>query len=47
MICKEIFMFFYVNNIIIMYSKKHRLEAQAAVKDIKKKYSMTGGDNLQ
>jgi hypothetical protein len=39
--------FFYVNNIIVIYSKKHRLEAQAAVKDIKKKYSITGRDDLQ
>ena len=39
-------MFFYINNIIVMYSKKRRLEAQAAVKDIKMKYTITGGDNL-
>ena len=39
-------MFFYVNNIIVMYSKKRRLEAQAAVNNIKKKYSITGRDNL-
>jgi hypothetical protein len=38
--------FFYVNNIIVMYSEKRRLEAQAAVKDIKKKYSITGRDDL-
>jgi hypothetical protein len=29
-----------------MYSKKRRLEAQAAIKDIKNKYSITGRDNL-
>ena len=39
-------MFFYVNNIIVIYSKKHRLEAQAVIKEIKKKYSITGRDNL-
>jgi hypothetical protein len=39
-------MFFYVNDIIVMYSKERRLEAQLAVKDIKKKYSITGRDNL-
>jgi hypothetical protein len=47
MICKGIFVFFYVDDIIVMYSKKHRSEAQAAVEDMKKKYSMTGGDDLQ
>ena len=39
-------MFFYVDDIILMYSKKRGLEAQAAVKDIKKKYTITGGDDL-
>jgi hypothetical protein len=38
--------FFYVNNIIVIYSKERRLEAQAAVKNIKKKYSITGSNNL-
>jgi hypothetical protein len=38
--------FFYVNNIIVMYSKERRLEAQAAVKDIKKKYSIISRDDL-
>jgi hypothetical protein len=38
--------FFYVNDIIVMYSKKQGLEAQVAVKDIKNKYSITGGDDL-
>jgi hypothetical protein len=38
--------FFYVNDIIVMYSKERRLEAQVAVKDIKKKYSITSRDNL-
>jgi hypothetical protein len=38
--------FFYVNDIIVIYSKERRLEAQLAVKDIKKKYSITGRDNL-
>jgi hypothetical protein len=39
--------FFYIDDIIVMYSKKHGSEAQAAVEDMKKKYSMTGGDDLQ
>jgi tetrahydromethanopterin S-methyltransferase subunit F len=38
--------FFYVNNIIVIYSKERRLEAQAAVKDIKNKYSIIGRDDL-
>jgi tetrahydromethanopterin S-methyltransferase subunit F len=38
--------FFYINNIIVMYSKERRLEAQAAVKDIKNKYSIIGRDDL-
>jgi hypothetical protein len=38
--------FFYVNDIIVMYSKERGLETQAAVKDIKKKYSTTGRDDL-
>jgi hypothetical protein len=38
--------FFYVNDIIVIYSKKRRLEVQAAVKGIKNKYSITGRDNL-
>jgi hypothetical protein len=38
--------FFYVNNIIVIYSKKHRLEAQAAVNNIKKKYSIISRDKL-
>jgi hypothetical protein len=29
-----------------MYSKERRLEAQAAVKNIKKKYSIIGRDDL-
>jgi hypothetical protein len=39
-------MFFYVNNIIVIYSKERKLEAQLAVKDIKKEYSITGRDDL-
>jgi hypothetical protein len=46
MIRQGIFVFFYVNDIIVMYSKKRGSEAQAAVKDMKKKYSITGGDDL-
>jgi hypothetical protein len=38
--------FFYVNNIIVMYSKERGFEAQAAVKDIKNKYSITSRDDL-
>jgi hypothetical protein len=38
--------FFYVDNIIVIYNKEHRLEAQAAIKGIKKKYSIIGRDYL-
>jgi hypothetical protein len=38
--------FFYVNDIIVIYSNKRGLEAQAAVKNIKKKYSITGRNDL-
>ena len=40
-------MFFYIDDIIVMYSKKRGLEAQAAVNNMKKKYSITGRDDLQ
>jgi hypothetical protein len=38
--------FFYVNNIIAMYSKNCETKAQLVVEVIKQKYSITGGKDL-
>jgi hypothetical protein len=47
LICKGVFIFFYVNNIIVMYSKNCKSEAQSVVEEIKQKYSIIGGEDLQ
>jgi hypothetical protein len=39
--------FFYVNDIIVMYSKNRETKAQLAVEVIKQKYSITRGEDLQ
>jgi hypothetical protein len=39
-------MFFYVNNIIIMYSKNRKTKVQLAVEVIKQKYSITRRKDL-
>jgi hypothetical protein len=40
-------MFFYVDDIIIMYSKNRKTEAQLVVEVMKQKYSITRGEDLQ
>jgi hypothetical protein len=47
MIKDDIIIFFYVDDIIIVYDKRTSREAEQAVKLLQKKYTMTGGDNLQ
>jgi hypothetical protein len=47
LIRKGVFVFFYVDNIIVIYSKNRKSEAQSVVEEIKQKYSITGGEDLQ
>jgi hypothetical protein len=47
MIRKGVFVFFYVDDIIVMYSKNRETEAQLVVEVMKQKYSITGGKDLQ
>ena len=47
MIRDGIFIFFYVDDIIIAYHKRNEAAAEGVVKDLKKKYSLTGGKDLQ
>ena len=47
MIKDGIIIFFYVDDIIVAYSKQKKTEAQEAVRSLREKYSITGGDNLQ
>lgn len=42
-----IIIFFYVDDIILAYHKDKAQEAQRAIEELKKKYSMTGGEDLQ
>ena len=42
-----ILIFFYVDDIIVAYRKTQESVAQEAIKDLKEKYHLSGGHNLQ
>jgi hypothetical protein len=47
LIRKGVFVFFYVDDIIVMYSKNRKSKAQSVIEEIKQKYSITGREDLQ
>jgi hypothetical protein len=47
MIRDGVFIFFYVDDIILAYHPEKREPAERAVEDLKKKYSLTGGKDLK
>lgn len=47
MIRDKVFVFFYVDDIIIAYHQRNRQAAEAVVRELKEQYSLTGGKDLQ
>jgi hypothetical protein len=47
LIKKGIIIFFYVDDIIIAYSKASKFKADQAIEHLQGKYTITGGHNLQ
>lgn len=44
---KRVFIFYYVDDIVIAFNKKHRAEADALIAVLKGKFALQGGEDLQ